>query len=355
MNLSASFHLAPVLYVPASRPDLHAILSGEKNLGICSLAICLEDAVRHGDRVPAATRLCEILHSLESLPRNVFVRPADSDMLERLLDNAQLDHISAFVLPKATTRTLAHWMELTKRRFPILPILESHEALDHESRRELASACAQHREHIPRVRIGANDLFARLGGLRRPQGCTIYETPLGRIIDELLEVFVGKNLPLSGPVFDRLDDIKTLEREVELDVHRGLLCKTALNPAQVAAIWEGYKPCELEIEEATHILHPDSPAVFGMNGSMHEPACHAEWARRLLVRQDMHRSAELAMEESERRRSAVGLEDAGYPVHEPRAIAGGDDHLALAPEAIDESFPARHGVDDIAEEATPCG
>lgn len=361
MTPSASFHLAPVLYVPASRPDLQSILSGRKKLGVCSLAVCLEDAVRLDDRAHAASRLCEILHEAESLPNTIFVRPADSEMLERLLDGAQLDHIAAFVLPKATTRNIAHWVKLTQGRFPILPILESHETLDHGGRRELAAVCAEYREFIPRVRIGANDLFARLGGLRRPQGCTIYETPLGRVIDELLEVFVARNLPLSGPVFDRLDDLKTLEREVELDIHRGLFCKTALNPAQAATIWAGYKPGELEIEEATHILHPDSPAVFGMNGSMHEPACHGEWARRLLARQAMHRSAEMALAARSNGhangdgRSVPGLDHAGYPIHKTGTIPGGDDDLALASEAVDEAFSARHGIDDVAEEATPRG
>ncbi|RBP44607.1 citrate lyase beta subunit [Roseimicrobium gellanilyticum] len=327
MTPSASFHLAPVLYVPASRPDLQAILSGRKKLGVCSLAVCLEDAVRIDDRARAASRLCEILHQASSLPHTIFVRPADSEMLERLLDAAQLDHIAAFVLPKATTRNIARWMELTCGRFPILPILESNEALDHGGRRELAAVCAEYSQFIPRVRIGANDLFARLGGLRRPQGCTVYETPLGRVIDELLEVFVPRDIPLSGPVFDRLDDLKTLEREVELDIHRGLFCKTALNPAQVATIWSGYKPGELEIEEANHILHPDSPAVFGMNGSMHEPACHGEWARRLLTRQSMHRAAELALERRAQANgngsghSIPGLEEAGYPIHKASTVS----------------------------------
>jgi citrate lyase beta subunit len=173
--------------------------------------------------------------------------------------------------------------------------LESRETLDSGGRRELAEVCVEHRAAIPRVRIGANDLFALLGGLRRPRGCTVYETPLGRVVDELLEIFSARDLPLSGLVFDRLEDVGTLRREVVQDIQRGIFCKTALNPSQVAAIWEAYRPDEMELQEAHHILHPDSPAVFGLNGSMLEPACHAEWARRMIARDAMHRAAEMMM------------------------------------------------------------
>ena len=163
------------------------------------------------------------------------------------------------ILPKATPEKLQAWAQRTARRFPLLPILETRDILDAEGRREMAAACADYRDLIPRVRIGANDLFALLGGLRRARGKTIYETPLGRVVDALIEVFSGVGLPLSGSVFDRIDDLETLARECRDDVARGLFAKTALNPLQVAVITESYHPDPGEIEEAQRILDLSPP------------------------------------------------------------------------------------------------
>ncbi|MES2570901.1 MAG: HpcH/HpaI aldolase/citrate lyase family protein [Verrucomicrobiota bacterium] len=279
-------HYAPFLYVPANRPGLEQFLFGDKSEGITTVVICLEDAVRQHDRASAVRELSSWLHRLAEGGRRAgcFIRPADEEILARLLDMPAIESIDGFIVPKATPDKMQAWARRSDRRFPLLPILETRDALDSEGRRELAAACADFRDLIPRVRIGANDLFALLGGLRRPRGKTIYETPLGRVIDELIEVFSGVGLPLSGSVFDRLDDLETLARECRDDVTRGLFAKTALNPLQVAVISKSYYPDPSEVEEAQKILDGDSPAVFSMNGSMLEPACHSGWARNLLRR-----------------------------------------------------------------------
>jgi citrate lyase beta subunit len=278
-------HFSPLLYIPANRPGLEQFLFGPKAAGISNIAICLEDAVRAGDRAAAAESVACWLHRLcDHGQAACFLRPADEEMLARLLDVPGIASVSGFILPKATPEKLQSWAQRSARRFPLLPILETRDTLDAEGRREMAAACADYRDLIPRVRIGANDLFALLGGLRRPRGKTIYETPLGRVVDELIEVFSGVGLPLSGSVFDRLDDLETLARECRDDVTRGLFSKTALNPLQVAVISESYHPDPSEIEEAVRILDLASPAVFALNGSMLETSCHAAWARDLLRR-----------------------------------------------------------------------
>jgi citrate lyase beta subunit len=283
--------LAPMLYVPADRPDLAAVLAGKRDLGVCCIAVCLEDAVRPDNRKRAAMALCRTLEQLSEAPRRIFVRPADSDALDWLLEYLPVDKIAGFILPKATVQTIHLWTEKSYGLHTILPILESRDALDVVGRRELAQACAAHPPVIPGARIGANDLFSLLGGLRRPLGRTIYETPVGRVIDGLLEAFCAQGVRLCAPVSDRIGDLVTLQREVVEDIHRGLFAKTAIHPSQVHAIWNSYQPAPVEVEEARLILEPDAPAVFGLNGDMLEPACHGEWARRLLQRNTLHRSA----------------------------------------------------------------
>lgn len=276
--------LAPMLYVPANRRDLPEVIAGSRNLGVCCLAICLEDSVRPDDRPAAAEALCRALQSTPSLPRPVFARPASAAALEWLLEQDGVERLAGFILPKATVNMIHLWLDLTRNLFTILPILESREAIDPWGRRDLAQACAAHRSLIPCARIGANDLFSLLGGLRRPKGRTIYETPVGTVIDGLIEAFSAQDVRLCGPVFDRLDDLTTFESEINADIERGLFAKTSLNPRQVDQVWRCYEPKKEEIEEAERILQSDSPAVFGLNGAMLEPACHSAWASRLMER-----------------------------------------------------------------------
>jgi citrate lyase beta subunit len=285
--------LAPMLYVPANRLDLPEVIGGLRNLGVCCLAICMEDSVRPDGRAAAAEAFCRALRSAPVLPRPVFARPASATALEWLLEQDGIERLAGFILPKATVDTIHLWLELTRNLFTILPILESAEAIDPWGRRDLAQACAAHRSLIPCARIGANDLLSLLGGLRRPIGKTIYETPVGTVIDGLIEAFSCQGVRLCGPVFDRLDDLTTFELEIEADIERGLFAKTSLNPRQVEQVWKCYEPKKEEIEEAVRILQPESPAVFGLNGAMLEPACHSEWAKRLLERNRIYFHDEL--------------------------------------------------------------
>lgn len=285
--------LAPMLYVPADRPDLDAVLAGRRELGICSLAVCLEDAVRPEHRKSASAALSRTLSMLEDVPRSIFIRPADVADMEWLIEHLPLDHVSGFILPKATVAKIHLWVERSAGLHTILPILESREALDPIGRRELAQACAAHPPLIPGARIGANDLLALLGGLRRPPGCTIYQTPVGRVIDELLEAFSAHSVRLCGPVFDRTKDLDTFVGEIKEDINRGLFAKTAVTPVQASLIWDCYRPGAAELEEAEGVLEPNAPAVFALNGGMLERTCHAAWARQLMWRNGLHRRVSL--------------------------------------------------------------
>lgn len=278
----------PMLYVPATRHDLGNILRQFSPSCPYSITVCLEDAVDPLDRVEAARGLAVTLDRLPAQPPSLFVRPADEDLLNRVLDTFPLHRISGIVLPKATVERVNRWVELTTGLIRMVPILESREALDPAGRSELSSICNAHRTVIDFARIGANDLLNLLGGLRRPRGRTIYETPVGRVIDSLLEVFSLIDLPLCAPVFDHISDTKTLTRELEEDVNRGLFSKTAIHPSQLSTIWNSYCPSGTDIQDALRILHPDSPAVMSFNGSMLEKACHANWARRMLLLSELH-------------------------------------------------------------------
>jgi len=278
----------PMLYIPATRPDLGSVLRQPSVRCPHSITVCLEDAVDPFDRTDAAKGLAVTLEKLKDEPRSLFVRPADEDLLNRVLDTFPLHRISGIVLPKATVERVNRWVELTSGFIQIVPILESAEALDPIGRTDLGSVCNAHRTSIDFARIGANDLLKLLGGLRRPKGKTIYETPVGRVIDSLLEVFSLIHLPLCGPVFDHFSDTETLARELEEDVSRGLFSKTVIHPSQLETIWNSYRPPIADIQDAMQLLHPDAPAVMSFNGSMLEKACHSDWAMRILLLARLH-------------------------------------------------------------------
>jgi citrate lyase beta subunit len=97
-------------------------------------------------------------------------------------------------------------------------------------------------------------------------------------------VLVSSGVPVAAPVFDIIDDLETLGREVKRDVQMGFISKTAIHPAQVPLIERAMRVSQYELETASAILNQDARAVFQIGGVMCEPATHAGWARRVLAR-----------------------------------------------------------------------
>jgi citrate lyase beta subunit len=163
-----------------------------------------------------------------------------------------------------------------------MPILEAAQVLDPVGRRDLSQACSAHRMVIPCARIGANDLLSLMGGLRRPRGRTIYETPVGKVIDGLIEAFCLSHLPLCAPVYEHFSDVATFKRELKEDVYRGLYSKTAIHPEQIGTIWDCYIPEKVDLEDAIKVTSLNCPPIVSSNGSMLEKACHQRWAKRIM-------------------------------------------------------------------------
>lgn len=280
----------PMLYVPATRQNLPSLLAKRGSRSPYTLTICLEDAVAPGDRIKATKSLARVLAETETSVTPLFVRPADDEILEMVLDTYPLEKISGIVLPKATVERINRWVEMTSSLTQIIPILESREALDPSGRANLSQVCDYHRGVVRCARIGGNDLLCLLGGLRRPRGWTIYETPVGRVIDALLEAFCVTGVTLCAPVFEYFTDPKTLRRELQEDVFRGLYSKTAIHPDQVGPIWKSYRPSVAELEDAKLLIDSDSPVIMRSNGSMLEKACHRRWAERIVKMEGLHES-----------------------------------------------------------------
>lgn len=280
------WELGASLYMPASQRDLLAIANGEKGPKLRSMIFCTEDAVSNTDLAQSIQHLGLCLQGFRSKGAYRFIRARNPDVLSRLLDLPNIDVVDGFVLPKFNLQVFnAYCDQLQGTPFKIMPTLETKEVFDYQAMLELRQAMLQAHiiDKIVLLRIGGNDLMSLLG-MKRPRRFTLYDTPLGLVIKQLVTWFKPYSFNLSAPVFDYLGDPLTLQREIELDLAHGLVGKTAIHPNQVALIEQAYQVDYDDYDMALKITDPDALAVFKLHNTMCEVATHTRWALDILER-----------------------------------------------------------------------
>jgi citrate lyase beta subunit len=281
--------LGASLYMPATRPDLPALLNGRKLPGLRSLVVCTEDSVHANALARALGNLRESLLHLEATGPLRFLRPRNPQILAEIVAMRGIAGIDGVCLPKLDEHNLDDYLAALAPagHLAIMPIVETEVAFCRERLRRLRLRLDTVRERVPCVRIGGNDLLHLLG-MRRPKDLTAYDTPLRRVIDDLIVEFRLHGYHLSAPVFEHLDRPQVLARELELDLVHGLLAKTAIHPAQVGPIESCYAVPHDEAALARAVLAPGAAGVFRLNGQMAEPATHSRWAAHTLARADAY-------------------------------------------------------------------
>src|SRR5262249_53219100 len=145
-------------------------------------------------------------------------------VLRSVLQMSGVERLTGFVLPKVTRHNLQDYFELFTPRdpFDVMLTLETVEVFDAAEMAALRNQLLRdgYRQRILSLRIGGNDLFNLLG-LRRPRQRTVYQTPLGAIIAQLVTTFRPHGFNLTGPVFEYLDEDRVLRREVKADLMHG--------------------------------------------------------------------------------------------------------------------------------------
>jgi citrate lyase beta subunit len=283
--------LGAPLYMPAHRHDILDCANGEKYPLLRSMIFCTEDALSHTEVDSSLRHLGLCLQGFRAVPNRFrFIRVRNPEVLARLLDLPHIDKIDGFVLPKFDTSVLhAYFDQLQGTAFKIMPTLETKDVFDVGAMCELRQALLQHEalQQILMLRIGGNDLMNILG-LRRPRQLTLYDTPLGHVISQLVTVFKPYNFALSAPVFEYLNDNDTLQKEIQRDLAYGLIGKTAIHPSQIADIEAAYAVELDDYEMAVKLVDNSSPAVFKMHHAMCEVATHRQWAVGMLNRQQYY-------------------------------------------------------------------
>ncbi|MDO9142272.1 MAG: HpcH/HpaI aldolase/citrate lyase family protein [Methylobacter sp.] len=273
--------------MPAHRFDLMDCANGEKLQDLRSMIFCTEDAVSQSELDSSLRHLGLCLQGFRDTPQRFrFIRARNPDILARLLALPDIEKIDGFVLPKFNAANFhAYFDQLQGTAFKIMPTLETRDVFDVGAMRELREALLQETvfARILMLRIGGNDLMNLLG-IRRPRQMTLYETPLGHIIAQLVTVFKPYGFSLSAPVFEYLDDTATLQQEIRLDLAHGLTGKTAIHPVQVPVIEAMYSVDSDDYDMAQALCQSESPAVFRMHDAMCEVATHQQWGQHIMDR-----------------------------------------------------------------------
>ncbi|MDD5461017.1 MAG: HpcH/HpaI aldolase/citrate lyase family protein [Methylococcales bacterium] len=287
-KLFSPWSLGAPLYMPGHRRDLMEIANGEKFSSLRSMIFCTEDAVSSRDVDSCVRHIGLCLQSFRASPHRFrFIRARNPDILARLLDLPDIEKVDGFVLPKFNQSVFhAYLDQLQGTPFKVMPTLETRDVFDFNAMCELRQGLLQDdiARRVLMLRIGGNDLMHLLG-IRRPRSLTIYETPIGHTIAQLATVFKPYGFSLSAPVFEYLDDMATLQKEIRLDLAHGLTGKTAIHPAQVPAIEAAYSVEEEDYEMAVKLNEQTAPAVFKMHNAMCEVATHHHWGRSIISRQ----------------------------------------------------------------------
>ena len=280
--------LGAPLYMPGNRRDIMEIANGEKYSMLRSMIFCTEDAVSRADVDSCVRHIGLRLQGFrDSSHRFRFIRARNPEILARLLDLPDIEKVDGFVLPKFHEGVFnAYFDQLQGTPFKVMPTLETKEVFDFNAMSELRQGLLQDdiAQRILMLRIGGNDLMNLLG-IRRSRSCTLYETPIGHVIAQLVTNFKPYGFSLSAPVFEYLDDVGTLQKEITLDLAYGLTGKAAIHPTQVPAIESAYAVDIEDYEMALSLIDQDAPAVFRMHNAMCEVATHQQWAESIINRE----------------------------------------------------------------------
>lgn len=284
--------LHPTLYTPATTPPekLLTLVNHQVDAAAWRVVLCTEDAIREEDVPQALQTLRVVLAGMQPTSGvTTFVRVRTPTVLAQVLDLPHVDRLCGFVIPKAEPGSFPEYADrVIGTSFRLMPILESPLMTDRHFRETLRTVLLDpaYRAMIDCLRIGANDLMGHLGIRRDDTELTIYETPVGVTIHEIINEFRGlANFAITAPVFEcfapAYDDL--LRKEVHRHIMNGLFGQTVIHPRHIRIIRDMYKVSAAVLQSAHDIVSGDA-AVKGVGGKMDEKAPHYKWALSVIER-----------------------------------------------------------------------
>lgn len=313
MNLNREcYEVGPLLYSPATNNNIADYVIEERFGSLYSLALCLEDAIADDSVEMAENQLSETLNKIMDasmkhrfcMPK-IFIRVREPKQLvrvfERLDKNKEI--VTGFIFPKYHLENADEYNELmklinenSKKKFYMMPILESKDIIDLATRKEILLGIKRKIDEMKsvvlNVRVGGND-FCNEFAARRHYDQTIYDIiPIAQLLGDILTVF-SRDYVVSGPVWEFFasdnDEWKIgLKRELSFDKLNGFVGKTVIHPKQINVVNESLKVSRKDYEDAKAILQWDTKNAKGVSKScagerMNEVKTHGNWASKILI------------------------------------------------------------------------
>ncbi|MGD6830735.1 HpcH/HpaI aldolase/citrate lyase family protein [Sutcliffiella halmapala] len=342
------YSLGATLYMPSTRNDIADLVITQKFTELCSMVLCLEDAIGDNEVELAECMVVNHINSIYQAIKNgsvspeklplIFLRVRNPEQIPKIsnsLGNA-LDCVTGFVFPKFTTSNANLYFEQmikvgTEHRITLygMPIFETPELIDKHTRgttfNELKKILDSYKEHILNIRIGATDLCG-LYGIRRNCHTTIYDISIIRdFLTDLINYF-GRDFVISGPVWEYFDSKTTrilkpqlrqspfkdsygavglkvrtqllneygdgLIKETLLDIANGLNGKTVIHPNHLKIVQSLYVVSKEEYLDALTIIDSFNGNIGVIkseySNKMNEIKPHYLWALNIMKKSKIY-------------------------------------------------------------------
>jgi len=275
-----ALELGGTLFVPASHKDLEGVLSGKKYPELRSVVIDFEDGLANVERQEAFKRVSTLLENLQEIKLLRFIRPQNSEMLEELLEQKNIEKIDGFILPKFGLANAEHYLSL----FPLssslfthyfMPSIEGEELFDIQKLQQLREILLPYQKQIICIRFGAQDMLSQLG--LKQEGSIYQMLAPAQVIANLIATFKSQGFEISAPVYPNFSDAAGFEKEISYELQNGFISKTIIHPNQIQAMNALYKVSEEELKIAQKILEKED-GVVNLDGVMGERKTERRWA-----------------------------------------------------------------------------
>lgn len=329
--------LGATLYMPAIK-DFAKVIINKEMLGLTSMVMCFEDAIKEED-IPLAEKnailtLEKLLSAIDEgvITENdvplIFFRVRTPEQFASFSAHIQKEHLrifAGFVFPKFNSNNGVGYFEQLKaignRHGELIygmPILEGRELAFKESRYDelkgVKDIIDTNKDSILNVRVGATD-FSSCFGVRRGIDYTIYDMITVReILMDILNTFGRDNdYVVSGPVWEYFlanknmkfteipqhniqtsllkreeiinEAVDGLLREVILDKANGFIGKTIIHPSHLKYVNALQAVIREEYEDAKQILNVSGGVVKSANcNKMNEIKPHRSWAKKIYMK-----------------------------------------------------------------------
>lgn len=304
-EIEKKMSLGAVLYIPVIKKDWGEKYVSGNYSSLDTIVIDFEDSISDEDfnniRFDNLNQNLKII--MEFVYKNnmdfpkIFFRARDiehSKCLNDLIEKEDIkDIVEGIVLPKANAEKIKEAIEVLRSDLKIMPIIESKEFIDietkYESLNNLKNLILKNeyvKERILNIRVGGTDLSG-IYGLRRPYNNTIYDIKVvERCLTDIVS-YIGDidGVVLSGVVweyFNTRESLLGLINEINMDKINGFIGKTAIHPSQIDIINASYIVSYDDYKDACDILYKDGVSKGVKENRMNESKPHKVWAKKII-------------------------------------------------------------------------